>query len=63
MQPYQERVVQEKTELDIKIGKLNSFIESPKFYTVTQLERRHLIRQMQAMGTYSDILGERISAF
>jgi len=64
MQPHQQRVVDEKTELDEKITKLGEFIESsPIFAGLPDDERERLVRQKSCMGEYSEILGERIAAF
>ena len=64
MQPYQLRVVQEKTELDTKIQALTAFANSGVFdQTVPEAEQRRMLRQLVAMQDYSRILGERIDAF
>ena len=64
MQPYQQRVVDEKSELDEKIAKLGGFIESsPIFLGSPDDEKERLVRQKSCMSEYSEILGERIAAF
>lgn len=64
MQPHQQRVVDEKRELDEKLDKLKAFIQSEKFESeVGGQERYRLIRQSEIMGEYSNILGARIAAF
>jgi hypothetical protein len=64
MQPHQQRVVDEKKELDEKLTKLNLFIaESPTFTGLPDDEKSRLIAQKAHMEGYSDILGERIAAF
>lgn len=63
MQPYQERVVQEKKELDEKIGKLDMFRYGSVYLTLSEEERLRLTRQFVHMKDYSDVLGERIAAF
>jgi len=64
MQPRQQRVIDEKTELDDKLGKLNTFIvESPIFQSLPDDEQARLVRQHKVMELYSEVLGERISAF
>jgi CRISPR/Cas system endoribonuclease Cas6 (RAMP superfamily) len=64
MQPHQQRVVDEKSELDDRIGKLRTFIvESPIFVKLDSAEQNRLNRQYSHMRAYSDILGERIAAF
>lgn len=61
--PYQERVLDEKSELDEKLMNLQSFILSDKFMAVDQEEKRRLNRQEQAMTEYSIVLAERIDSF
>lgn len=64
MQPYQLRVVQEKSELDTKIQTLTAFAKSEAFSeTVPEAEQRRMLRQLVVMQDYSRILGERIAAF
>jgi hypothetical protein len=63
MLPYQERVVEEKGELDVKIGKLFEFVESERFDEVEAQERLRLVRQLSVMREYSGILGVRIESF
>lgn len=63
MEPYQERVVAEKAELDEKIIKLGTFLTSETANTLKQPERSLLIQQHQAMLAYSYILRDRIELF
>jgi ribosomal protein S16 len=58
---YQVRVIEEKTELDAKIEKLDSFLANPKGldYKAESLLRA----QFSAMTLYSWILKERILSF
>lgn len=63
MQPHQERVVTEKTELDTKRQKLTAFIGGDTYRTLGSVEQSRLNRQLEAMTLYSNILGERIAAF
>jgi hypothetical protein len=63
MQPHQQRVVDEKTELDSKLEKLNVFIGSLTHFGLPELEQYRLARQAEAMSQYSRILSERIAAF
>lgn len=63
MQPYQQRVVEEKEQLNERIDKLYAFTASPNFRLVPEDERARLLRQLRAMGAYSAILHERIEAF
>lgn len=64
MQEYQERVMQEKKELDEKIEKLNAFTNDPnKFNDLPSEDRVSLTKQEEVMMEYSKILGERIARF
>ena len=63
--PHQQRVVDEKRELDEKLQKLTAFINSESFATIVQdaEERGRLVCQEEIMKDYSAVLGERIAAF
>ena len=63
MQEHQERVVNEKNDLDAKLGKLRAFIGSEMFDSVPMGEQNRLRRQELIMELYSDVLAERISFF
>ncbi len=63
MQPHQQRVVNEKNELDIKLSALKAFWNNPIFVTLPEDERVRLEKQSLIMEQYSAILGERIAAF
>jgi len=63
MQPHQERVVTEKTELDDKREKLTAFIGGDVYRTLDKAEQSRLNRQLEAMTLYAHVLGERIAAF
>lgn len=62
--PHQQRVVDEKIELDKKVTALNAFLRtSAIFPTLDAAEQERLRDQNQVMHRYSEILGERIAAF
>jgi hypothetical protein len=64
LQPHQQRVVDEKTELDTKATALSKFIgESAIFPTLDAAEQERLKEQCEVMWEYSEILGARIAAF
>ena len=63
LQPYQQKVVDEKTELDEKRTKLDAFFDNPIFLQLPQDEQNRLRRQDAVMKEYSGILGDRITAF
>lgn len=65
-EPYQQRVVTEKDELDLKIDSLKNFIydDNNKLYAgLSGNEQVRLLNQLEVMKSYSKILGERIAAF
>ena len=62
--PHQQRVVDEKQDLDLRISRLDAFIErNPIFATVPEDEQARLKRQFDVMHELSSILGERINNF
>ncbi|HEX5362344.1 MAG TPA: hypothetical protein VFW49_14855 [Fluviicoccus sp.] len=64
LQPHQQRVVDEKTELDDRLQKLDAFIKgNPVFTSLAPEEQLRMVRQANAMSAYSEVLGERIAAF
>lgn len=63
MEPYQERVVEEKKELALKIDKLANFMNGPGFNQVLQMEQHRMRVQHAAMMTYLLALAARIAAF
>jgi len=61
---HEQRVIDEKTELDKKLSALRRFnMSSPVFPTLDTVEQNRLVRQEVAMSVYSSILEERIGAF
>jgi len=63
MQPYQQRVVDEKTELDGNIKRLGAFIESDIFAGLHECEQADMRIQLGQMQQYSDTLKRRINRF
>jgi len=63
MQEYQQRVLDEKVELDDKLGRLQKFLDSSTFKTVDPAEQERLKNQAAAMKQYSDILADRLAHF
>jgi len=64
MKDYQQRVVDEKKELDGRLAKLDDFIENaPLFGTVDPPEQYRLRKQRALMRDLSELLGDRIAAF
>lgn len=63
MKLWQQRVVNEKRELDKKIKSLNIFIELPIWNELNDIERELLLQQQQLMRMYSTVLKTRIRLF
>lgn len=63
MAPYQQRVVDEKKDLDEKLAKLQAFGRTEVYRNLPEDEQDRLSRQYDVMYSYSCILGERIAAF
>ena len=64
LHPHQQRVLDEKTELDTKANALSQFIGcNPMFPTLDAAEQERLRIQNDVMWQYSEILGARIAAF
>ncbi len=66
MQPFEERVILEKHELDEKLAKLKQFCfdpGSPVFKVMNAEDRDLLEDQYTVMEQYSKILGRRIARF
>lgn len=61
--PHEARVVAEKTELEIRMFSLESFIQSEGANQVDPDELRRMRMQHQAMGHYLAILVDRINHF
>ena len=60
---YQQRVVDEKNELDEKFAKLCAFHGTDMFNTLSQEEQDLLRKQADVMAEYTCILGDRIAMF
>lgn len=63
LQPHQQRVVQEKAELDEKLTKLVAFSANPIFSDLPLDDRNLLVEQAHHMQAYSNVLGQRIARF
>ncbi len=63
MEPYQERVIEEKRKLDELLGKLKGFKTGVTFSKLPAEEQGRLNRQHSIMEDYSTVLEERIEAF
>lgn len=60
MTTFIERLETEKSELDDKISKLNNFLNSDNFKTVSEYQQLKLTEQVTYMTLYSRVLNERL---
>lgn len=63
MEEHQKRVKLEKEELDIKIKKLDDFLNKDSVIVNERIELNRLINQLYVMKLYSDILDSRIKSW
>lgn len=65
LQPHQQRVVAEHTELLGRLNALRQFIGAEKgpFRSLDRDERKRLRRQEEVMTELAEVLAERIAAF
>jgi hypothetical protein len=64
MHPYQQRVVEEKRDLDEKVARMVEFIDhSPVYERMARIDRGLLHIQLEAMVAYSTALAGRIERF
>lgn len=61
MADFQDRVIEEKRELDAKHSRLAVFIGGDIYPTLDEAERDLLVEQLDLMKQYSDVLGQRIA--
>lgn len=60
MAPYIQRMIEEKKELDERIGKLLDFYDRAEFGMMSVNDKLLMMKQGVAMARYTQILGERI---
>lgn len=60
MSNFKTRLVEEQVQLEDKLSKLKSFIESDKFESIDDAQRALLKVQANAMSTYNQCLKERL---
>lgn len=61
LQPHQQRVIDEKSELDEKRGELEAFLRTAQSPAAPMDEQKRMNRQLEVMSLYSAILDERIA--
>ena len=60
---HQRRVIQERNDLDWRLGNLVAFFSSVRFALLPDEDRKLLQRQADVMAEYSHILSDRIARF
>jgi hypothetical protein len=63
LQPYQERVIAERDDLQQKIEALDRFTGSDTFRSLKLKEQYRQVRQLNHMRSYREVLNERIEDF
>ena len=63
LQPHQQRVVEEETELNDRLNKLKAFIGTPLYLSLGLNEQVRLCEQLAHMKGYSEVLNRRVNAF
>lgn len=63
LQPHEQRVVDERTDLIEKITKLHAFLKTEIFENLQEKDQELLEEQVQIMMNYSDVLLKRINRF
>lgn len=63
MQDWQQRVIDEKNELDARREKLGEFKNTNQFIMLPWHEQERITTQAHLMTAYSAVLGERIANF
>lgn len=60
MSDFKERLIEEQSQLEEKLNKLNAFNESEKANEIDPVQKDLLIVQAGAMYTYNEVLKIRI---
>lgn len=63
LEPWQQRVVEEREQLHDRLVKLDALILTPEFRALPEADRDILMRQQGIMEDYRWILDERIARF
>lgn len=63
LEAFQQRVVDEKKDLDEKISKLKAFFDTKVFNDLPLEDQSLLYRQYNVMRPYQQVLAERIAKF
>lgn len=62
-EPWQERIINERNDLEFKLHRLTNFIDSTLFDTLPKAEQGRLQRQKLIMIDYVAVLNERVAAW
>lgn len=62
-QPHEQRVIEERYELEAKLEKLNEFMKTDIFNGLPSQQRLLMSAQSSAMANYANILASRIDLF
>ena len=60
MGSFTSRLLEENTELSIKVEKLTTFVVSKQFDDLPDIERNDLKQQLRHMKAYSTVIGRRV---
>lgn len=63
LEPYQERMIEERRELETRVTKLGMLVELPAFSAFDAEEQQLLTLQLHAMRSYLRALDMRIARF
>lgn len=63
LEPWQQRVVEERAQLADRLDKLGVALNSPKVKAMDPRDRKLLFEQDLAMDTYLKVLDKRIARF
>lgn len=63
MEPYQQRVIEERDALLAKTTALAAFLASSRADALAPDEAKRMARQRRLMAEYGQVLDERIAAF
>lgn len=62
LEPHEQRLITERSDLADRLQKLNSFLESPMAASICCEEHARLLRQQRYMTKYLAVLDERVVA-
>jgi len=60
---FQQRVINEQSDLNVKIMNLSKFIDGPIFVTLDSGEQERLRTQLKHMNAYNNVLKQRMESF